>query len=142
MSRGFALVRFPDGDIWVGCYNGTSDHLYARIYHDQNLDRWYDIHKGDYGFDDVDKATVHEPCEIYSDYGGGSWWAGRADRTIGVVTDGTEPYGVEGGKAIVEPRPMHRGHPPWVDKWIRAEEGAATCPATAIAPSTEPFASP
>ena len=99
MSRAIALVRFNDGTILRGCYNGTSDFLSQWLITDEELEEKYDgvcfswDSKNWDNYDDIyiDPDTVEdsESVEIFSDYGNGFSWKGEASRNKFVVTSPT-----------------------------------------------------
>lgn len=73
MSRATLYVRFPDGTLRYGIYNGTSDIARSELT-DTPQHAW-----GGYQ-DDVDPGP-DEAVDIASDYGGGFAWKGTATRT-------------------------------------------------------------
>lgn len=81
MSRASAAVRFPDGLVLFGLYDGTSDVLWRNLH--VSIDEAWD----DYGKTKrPDCACGHdEEVEIHSDYGNGFSWPGRACRHCMVV---------------------------------------------------------
>lgn len=97
MSRAGAEVRFPDGTIKYTLYDGTTDILGRRLYADQEaawdsyrLERskvWSDPY-GDYP---INTAWEIFDVVIYSDYGGGRHWPGKAT-LIAVEPEYQEPY--------------------------------------------------
>ena len=99
VSRAIALVRFNDGTILRGCYNGTSDFLSQWLITDEELEEKYDgscfnwdSEKWDnYDNEYIDTDTIDdaEDVEIFSDYGGGFSWKGQASRSKLVVTSST-----------------------------------------------------
>lgn len=96
MSRALALVRFKDsGNIYMGCYSGTSDVMYPYILPPEKCK------KSDIGmYDPI--GCISEFCnchterpiyneseisdiEIYSDYGGGFFWDGKGVERLGYI---------------------------------------------------------
>jgi hypothetical protein len=80
VSRATLAVRFPDGTIKFGLYNGTGDTVVPALV-DSIDEAWgwvYDAFKAN------DAAAYPEPegpvedVEVYSAYGRGYWWRGRA----------------------------------------------------------------
>lgn len=104
MSRASAAVRFPDGTVKFGIYNGTCDVMQPGLF-DNPKDPW-DAFYAKGKFEGQPGAcwpaeVVGEPEDvvIYSDYGGGFYWPGRAtrNRIIGPLDwdgwDGTDREG-------------------------------------------------
>ena len=99
VSRAIALVRFNDGTILRGCYNGTSDFLSQWLITDEELEEKYDgscfswDSKNWDNYDDIyinpDTVEDSESVEIFSDYGNGFSWKGEASRNKFVVTSPT-----------------------------------------------------
>lgn len=111
MSRGNLYVRFPDGGLRYGIYNGTCDTAepYLFDHPDQAWDTWY-------GRRPVPAEVMDGAVEvdIATDYGGGCSWQGKANLTT--LTEGHAPHGLEtwGGWASgYEPVPVTRGEPDW-----------------------------
>ncbi len=85
MSRGLALVKFSDGEIFIGCYHGICDALSPYLISQEDLNTRYD---GNYlDWDDADERWIEYPInpdsitdseevQIYIDYGGGFCWTG------------------------------------------------------------------
>ena len=76
MSHSWGAVRFPDGALYYFDYNGSVDLcvpvLVASI---------EDVHFRNMGWRNCAcPMPHHQPVEIYSDYGGGSYWPGTACR--------------------------------------------------------------
>ena len=100
MSRSLALIKFLDtGNIYMGVYNGTVDVLYPYIFPKEKC--WDPVSQGYCYLDYVDKnfemleaktepivdSTQALDVEIYSDYGGGFFWDGKADENACKVLD-------------------------------------------------------
>lgn len=91
MSRAIALIRFKDGTIVRGCYNGTSDFLSQWLITDEELQKKYNgscfswdeiMYKNfDEKFIDSDSLTDLEEVEVYSDYGSGFLWKDKASKS-------------------------------------------------------------
>lgn len=101
MSRAIGLVKFPNGNIYISCYDGTSDYMYSPLITKTNLT---DNYNGDlFGWNDyviedacseteaaldaARKDNSEETVEIYSDYGGGFWWSGKASEKHMCITE-------------------------------------------------------
>lgn len=126
MSASFALVKFKStGNIYFGCYEGTSDILIPYICtpeecYDEKLDCYCSIshcrdlsaqHKTWAYPDNVPADEV----EIYSDYGGGFYWNGHGSESIKMIKDFLDPWDnyttIEDGK------------PEWVEEFLKSLEG-------------------
>jgi hypothetical protein len=129
MSAAFALVKFKTtGNIYYGCYEGTSDLLlpqictpaecydektgcYCAISHCRQLhalatDESWIISNDVLDLDDV---------EIYSDYGGGFYWAGHGSESIKKVNSWGDPWCDEASNCM-------DGRPEWVDEFLERLE--------------------
>ena len=124
MSSAGAAVLFPDGEIRYGIYHGTSDVMNSALFAtiDEAWDSWRDDRQRDRktwprvrGLWEDGDATEEWFVTIYSDYGGGFYWAGRATKDN--ITDGLQPYGMEHPykpEYSEPPRDMYRGAPDWL----------------------------
>lgn len=74
-------------------YNGTSDIVLPKIWktHEEVSEHW----REDNPFSRKCDCGKDEPVQIYSSYGNGFWWKGRACLTCMVVTEGINPYDEE-----------------------------------------------
>jgi hypothetical protein len=83
VSRSSLVVLLADSRIRYGIYEGTSDTCFERLF-EQYDDAWEAYIRGTIS-DFPATDSVEQDAEIYSDYGGGFWWPGRAtsDRLIG-----------------------------------------------------------
>lgn len=85
MSRANAQVKFPDGTIKHGIYNGTSD-VYMEWLFDTPEQAWncWDSYRAS-GFDHRQFSNPFDDTffdvEIADDYGGGDCYIGRASKT-------------------------------------------------------------
>jgi hypothetical protein len=102
MSRGTLFVKFPDGAVRYGIYNGTSDFAQPPLFDHPNdaWEWWSAYYKGGVGgginpslwFESLDDTEpVLEPVTIYTDYGGGMSWECRASRQA-LSTCACEPW--------------------------------------------------
>lgn len=108
MSSAILLVRFPNGDIRFGFYFGTSDVALPKLITEP--DGWYDL-KGTPWPSSAELASLEgvEDVEVYSDYGGGFSWPGRATRDW--LVEGHDPF--DGDRD-------HDGTPQWAaDELVR-----------------------
>lgn len=113
MSRASLAVLFPDGTVKAGIYEGTSDIVVPWLWDDidQAWEKGYP--RGGRQTRKWDERPVGEVYDvvIYSDYGRGRWWEGRATKEL--VVDGLDPYcQATGGDDWLETTP---GRPEWVD---------------------------
>ena len=110
MSRAIALVRFNDGTIMEGCYDGTSDVLYRHLIPREELEKRFNgsvyqfideiglAHFKRLNEDEIDDV---ESVEIYIDYGNGCMWLdGRASKSKRYVTSETNAFFVEESEYI------------------------------------------
>jgi hypothetical protein len=86
VSRASLWVRFPDGTVKCGIYNGTVDQVWPPLFDtsDEAWDAWhtyYDVRSAaaEHWFDYEDNAG--EVVEVAVDYGRGSCWRATATRT-------------------------------------------------------------
>lgn len=92
MSHAYGKVFFKDGHVLHYEYDGTSDVVLNPL-HDTakevfNLWRQYKPVR-------YCTCGLSEPVFIYTDYGFGFYWRGRACRHCKLVTDGFEPFDIE-----------------------------------------------
>lgn len=89
MGKAIALVKCKsDNSIWMGIYNGTSDAVeryFKPIGECETFEKILEEVKSKYY---ARPPFNEEPCEIYSDYGGGFWWNGTFDRNKRTVVKG------------------------------------------------------
>lgn len=115
-------VRFPDGDIRYGIYNGTSDLAFPFLLSTSNADAWdrYSAARDRYsaasaadrgddllGYEDEPDGEVFD-VRIATNYGGGWSWSGRAAKNV--LVDGLDPWGDEHYASHVD------GVPDWVSE--------------------------
>lgn len=112
MSSATAAIRFEDGVVLFGVYSGTADVMQDRFF--PTVDEAWTAHRTP-AIDRGDMPTEpNEQVQVYSDYGGGFSWAGRATRA-GVLVEGHMPYGAEswGGEVILPVLETVDGTPDW-----------------------------
>lgn len=126
MSRATAAVRFQDGTVKWGIYDGTSDILIPRLFDgpDEPWDAYYADRKGLPKVELWPEAEGEpEPVTIYSDYGGGWTWESMATRNV--VTEGLDPFEyVEDLSSAEYKRPRTDGTPEWFSEAIREARDA------------------
>lgn len=96
MSSSFALIKFKrTGNIYYGCYNGTSDILIPFIFtpeecYDEKTNCYCAISYGkelgktrEWKF--PDNVPDLDEVEIYSDYGYGFYWTGTGSESLRMV---------------------------------------------------------
>lgn len=95
MSRASAYVKFPDGTVRAGIYNGTVDWMFPWLW--DTSDEAWDHYTRTYADRGPEERSWSEPPEgevvdvvIYSDYGRGSYWPGRAAKNV--IVDGLNPW--------------------------------------------------
>lgn len=90
MSHANGLVRFPDGEVMHFEYDGTSDIVC------RSLKRTYPELKRDWrtaaNQADCNCGQPAEKVEMFTDYGRGFSWEGKACRRCMAVTDATMPF--------------------------------------------------
>ena len=113
MSDSLALVRFPDGELRVAYYFGSIDMVVPPL---------YDLSEADAvlaaGFEAVierlqeleekgspDPGDV-EDVQVWSDYGAGAHWRGRASRGSGMLVEGSIPTGWERRRVLRQSLPV------------------------------------
>lgn len=127
MSASFGLVRFKKtGNIYYGCYEGTSDLMlpfictpeecydekidcYCAITHCRNIEGRY----ATWLFPD-DVADLDD-IEIYSDYGGGFYWNGTGSESIKMIKDYLDPW-----EQCY--KNMKHGQPKWVEEFLKHQD--------------------
>lgn len=98
MSRSLVLVRFDDGTILHGCYHGNSDFVAQKLISEKELGEDYDgsIFKWDdkFGISYTETSEIHdsEDVEIFSDYGNGFVWKGKASKSQQLITSELNAY--------------------------------------------------
>lgn len=97
MSRGTLFVKFPDGEIRYGIYNGTVDIARPPLF-DSIHEAWANR------FEDWPEYVKGsgEVVKVASNYGGGFWW--RATATRKHLTSGHD---------IMEVEDYENGLPSW-----------------------------
>ena len=132
MSASFALIKFKKtGNIYYGCYEGTSDLLLPYICTPEEC---YDEHNGYYSpirccrelharagnqswiiSDDELKGSYLDDVEIYSDYGGGFYWKSSGCEAIKKVN-------VWGTPLEDDYTNVMDGVPVWVTEFLEAQD--------------------
>jgi hypothetical protein len=100
MSRATLYVRFPDGQVKYGIYNGTVDIAQPWLV-DTPTEAWDIWHGGNLTHYWQESQPEGEPVDVATDYGGGFSWQGRA--TTDRLVDGFEPFELD----------SHDGLPEW-----------------------------
>ena len=85
MSRANAQVKFPDGTIKHGIYNGTVDYYWEPLFEtsEEAWDAWQEYYKDDNLDDskwDSPLGTIYD-VEIADDYGGGETYRTQATKS-------------------------------------------------------------
>ena len=87
MNRAEALIKFKDGSIFIGCYDGTNDVLSPWIFSEDDLKK--DFNGNEFAFDSrplTNESLDEEQVEIYINYGAGFMWNGTASKTSKSIT--------------------------------------------------------
>lgn len=105
MSHANGEVRFNDGNIKHFEYNGTSDICIPKLYdnYEEMKDNWRKYKK-----ENCSCKHAEEPVDIYTDYGGGFSWKGKACRKCMMITKGNNPFDED----IIK----NDGIPDWAEK--------------------------
>lgn len=132
MSASFALIKFKaTGNIYYGCYEGTSDLLLPHICTSEEC---YDEHHGIYSpirrcrelharatdiswiiSNDELEGSYLDDVEIYSDYGGGFYWRSHGCEAIKKVNVWGEPWSDEYANVM-------DGVPDWVKEFLEGQQ--------------------
>lgn len=89
LSHASGKVKFNDGTVMHYEYDGTSDWVIPKFYntHEEMWDNW---RKYEY----IENHCEHdiEDVEIYSDYGNGFYWKGKACRKCNMIIGELSPF--------------------------------------------------
>ena len=90
MSHAGGMVHFEDGAIFHFEYNGTSDVCLPKLWEtrDEMQEHW----REDNYWKECSCDNLPKPVEIYTEYGSGLWWKGKACQTCRVIIT-CEPLG-------------------------------------------------
>lgn len=85
MSRANAQVKFPDGTVRYGIYNGTVDVYWKYLFDtaEKAWEAWHEYYQGSGVEPDLPSPKLTggiEDVEIADDYGGGDTYKGRATK--------------------------------------------------------------
>lgn len=127
MSRSFALIKFKKtGNIYYGCYNGTSDIMLPFLCTPQECyDETYDCYNPIRYCEELlehnswtlpDNITDLDDIEIYSDYGCGFYWSGTGSESVKMIKEFLNPFDEVGYKSIKD------GVPEWVEEFLKRLE--------------------
>ena len=136
MSRSLALMKFKDtGTILMGIYDGTTDFVCSYMYKPEFFltdEGFYSIFsKENECFKSDEHYNVVVPCythndvsdvEIYSDYGGGFYWEGRAVEKYGyILSKYRNPFYGQYDRYVGEWDGIERsdGIPEWAKKFMK-----------------------
>lgn len=126
MGKSIALVKCKsDNSIYIGVYNGTSDTLeryFKPIDKYESFEKLIEEIKSKYY---ARPPFNEEPCEIYSDYGGGFWWNGTFDRKQRAVVKGYTLDCIECERYGYEPE-IHNEIPDWVNEVLGERQMSIT----------------
>ena len=91
MSHASGEVWTPEGTL-LGYfeYNGTVDVACARIF--ESFDTLWDNWRGDVCRDCTCGGTVKQDVVLFTNYGGGFYWPGKACLPCCAITDGHHPF--------------------------------------------------
>ena len=128
MSASFALIKFKTtGNIYYGCYEGTSDILIPFIFtpeecYNKETDCYCAISYGrelnkrhNYSWEFPDNVNDLDDVEIYSDYGGGFYWSGTGSESAKMVKHYLDPF-YEMDDDVTD------GEPEWVKEFLEGFE--------------------
>jgi hypothetical protein len=91
MSRAGLRVVFPDGEVRCGMYQGTIDVCDPWLYA-TDKEAWDDNRPSSRSLGEDPEGDVFDVV-IYSDYGGGFWWRGKAAKNV--ITEGRDWWYLE-----------------------------------------------
>ena len=126
MSSSFALIRFnKTGNIYYGCYDGTSDILIPFIFtpeecYNEKTDCYCSISYGkqlrkEREWKAPDNISDLDDVEIYADYASGFYWPGTGSESLRRVVTELMPF-----DSVDD---IHKdGEPEWVTKFLRSLE--------------------
>lgn len=105
MSHASGKVKFKDDKIMHYEYDGTSDWCIPKLYdtHEEMRNNWRK-----YEYEEIHCEHDLEDIEIYSDYGNGFYWKGKACRKCNMIIEGLNPYPCDDSIFITN------GKPDWV----------------------------
>ena len=130
MSRCLALMRFKDtGTILMGIYSGITDVVYPRMFPCEHFwndeQQCYFIFEHEYDCLNYNHEHIRlenaVDVEIYSDYGGGFYWEGRAVEKYGYILPyyqtpfgNNHPFYLDDDNSIV----VYDGIPNWAKEFM------------------------
>jgi hypothetical protein len=119
MSSARAMARFPDGTVSQYTYVGTVDQVAAEPRPESNAARPWERA--------LPRPCGHRsivPVEIWTAYGGGFFWEGRACRDCRHITHGSGPFEDRKlpGRATPVKETRCDGNPEWVNAILAVEE--------------------
>ena len=103
MSRSGAEVRFADGTIRYGIYDGTSDVLNPALF-DSQAEAWDAARRDGEMWPDPPDVEYLEPAEVWVSYGGGTYWPVLSSKER-----------IHGPLEWTEAESYHHGKPDWVN---------------------------
>lgn len=96
MSSATALLRYPDGTVFWGEYDGTVDVMRPCFYptREEMKAHW---HNNTADVSLMEERDTDEDVEVFADYGDGVYWSSRASRSddIGILTGSRDGYAEE-----------------------------------------------
>lgn len=94
MSRSTAAVRFPDGKIMTGVFNGTVDVLFSRLLDTPNRREAWDVLSDNHAvcFNNCVCGEPSEVVDVATDYGHGLRWKAMACRRCLHVVGPLNPF--------------------------------------------------
>lgn len=112
------MARFPDGTVCHFIYVGTIDQVTMEPRPEPNQDRPWERTVGK-------PCRIHSivPVEIWTAYGRGFFWEGRACMHCHHITHGLDPFDDRKvpGSGIPVRETRCDGNPQWVDEILKAE---------------------
>jgi len=112
MSHSSGLVKFKNGNIYHYEYNGTVDVCFPMLY--KTLEELGDNWRRDDFWKECTCGSK-EWVQIFSSYGGGFYWSGKACEKCMVIEDFLSPFDNDG---LIH----HNGEPKWATRYYKEKE--------------------
>jgi hypothetical protein len=117
MSNALGAVRFQNGKVMFYEYGGTADVCSPTLRETPELVSQFWRQRGPgKSWDDIKACTHAEDVTIWSGYGGGFYWPGKACQTCALITDNHNPYEDD---HIAGPAWRNDGEPEWVKEALQ-----------------------
>lgn len=87
MGTSLGMIHFEDGTLLYAGYQNTSDVMNSIL--KESIEDYDDVTWGE-GRECI--CGNDEPVQIFTNYGGGFYWKGRACKQCKVLTEGHDPF--------------------------------------------------